>query len=46
MLYWIGGSGSLGVACQKLNRQYILIEKNIDYCKLIEKRLSQEYMKL
>jgi site-specific DNA-methyltransferase (adenine-specific) len=37
------GSGSTGLACVNLNRQYILIEREPDYVKICEKRL--EYAK-
>lgn len=33
------GSGTTGVACQNLNRQYILIEKEEKYVEIIKKRL-------
>ena len=35
------GSGSTGVACKNLNRQYILIEKEKDYCDIIKQRLNE-----
>ena len=34
------GSGSTGVACNNLNRNFIGIENNIDYFKLAEKRIN------
>ena len=34
------GSGTTGVACQNLNRNYILIEKEPEYIEIIKKRLS------
>ncbi len=34
------GSGTTGVACKELNRKYILIEKDKEYFKLMEKRLK------
>jgi site-specific DNA-methyltransferase (adenine-specific) len=34
------GSGSLGVACQETTRQFILIEKEEEYCNIIKKRLG------
>jgi site-specific DNA-methyltransferase (adenine-specific) len=34
------GSGTTGVACKNLNRNYILIEKESEYIKIINKRLS------
>jgi len=35
------GSGTVGEAALKLNRDFILIELNPDYCKLAEKRLAK-----
>ena len=34
------GSGSTGVACKNLNRNYILIEKEPEYIDIINKRLK------
>jgi len=34
------GSGTTGVACKNLNRNYILIEKEPEYIDIINKRLS------
>ena len=34
------GSGTVGIVCKKLNRSYILIEKEEIYVNLIEKRLT------
>ena len=34
------GSGTTGVACKNLNRNFILIEKEEKYCKIAEKRLN------
>ena len=34
------GSGTTGVACKNLNRNYILIEKEPEYIEIIKKRLS------
>jgi site-specific DNA-methyltransferase (adenine-specific) len=36
-----GGSGSLAVAAQNLNRKWILIEKEEEYCKITKKRLEE-----
>jgi site-specific DNA-methyltransferase (adenine-specific) len=36
------GSGTTGVACKNLNRNYILIEKEPEYVKIIKHRLSKE----
>jgi site-specific DNA-methyltransferase (adenine-specific) len=35
------GSGTTGVACKNLNRNFILIEKEPEYCKIAEDRLRQ-----
>lgn len=35
------GSGTTGVACKNLNRNYILIEKEPEYIDIINKRLSE-----
>ena len=35
------GSGTTGVACENLNRNYILIEKEEDYCKIAEARINK-----
>ena len=37
-----GGSGTTGIACERLNRKYILIEKEEKYCKIIKERLEKE----
>ncbi len=36
------GSGSTGMAAYKTNRHYILIEKELNYCKIAEKRIQEE----
>ena len=36
------GSGTTGVACRNLNRNFILIEKEPDYIKIAQDRLKQE----
>jgi DNA modification methylase len=36
------GSGTTGVACQNLNRNFILIEKELEYYEIIKKRLAGE----
>ena len=38
------GSGTTGVACKKLNRKFILIEKEQKYCEIAKKRLAQEVL--
>ena len=35
----VAGSGTTGIACKNLNRNYILIEKDPEYCKIAEERL-------
>ena len=35
------GSGTTGVACKNLNRQFILIEKEPEYVEIIKKRLAK-----
>jgi len=40
------GSGTTGVACINTNRNYILIEKDPEYCGIIEKRCSQQVFDL
>jgi site-specific DNA-methyltransferase (adenine-specific) len=34
------GSGTTGVACKNLNRNFILIEQDEDYCKIAEERIN------
>ena len=40
------GSGTTGVACKNLNRNYILIEKEPEYVEIINKRLNETPDKL
>jgi len=40
------GSGTTGVACKNLNRNYILIEKEPKYCKIAETRIKAVPSKL
>ena len=40
VLDFAAGSGTTGEACKNLNRQFILIEKEKEYCDIIEKRLN------
>ena len=35
------GSGTTGIACKNLNRNYILIEKEPEYIEIINKRLNE-----
>ena len=37
------GSGTTGIACEKLNRKWIGIEISEDYCKIAKKRILAEY---
>jgi DNA modification methylase len=37
-----GGAGTVGLVALKLNRRYILIELNPEYCKIAEKRIKNE----
>jgi len=39
------GSGTTGVACKNLNRNYILIEKEPEYIQIINQRLSEVNIK-
>lgn len=36
------GSGTTGVACYRLNRRFILIEKELEYFNIAEKRINEE----
>jgi len=40
------GSGTTGVACEKLGRKYILIEKELEYCEISAKRIESERKQL
>ena len=37
----VAGSGTTGVACKNLNRNFILIEKEKNYCKIAQERLDK-----
>lgn len=39
------GSGTTGVACKNLNRNFILIEKEPEYCDIIKERVGCEIIK-
>lgn len=45
VLDMFAGSGSTGLACQNTGRDYILIEKEPEYCKIAKARLSQKRQK-
>jgi len=36
------GSGTLGIACERINRKYILIEKEEAYCEIAKKRIIKK----
>lgn len=36
------GSGTTGIACKRLNRNFVLIEKEKEYCDIIQERLEKE----
>jgi len=36
------GSGTTAIACVRLNRKYILIEKEEKYCEMAAKRIDTE----
>lgn len=38
-----GGSGTTAVACEKLNRKWILIEQSREYCEMAKQRIEAEY---
>jgi len=40
------GSGTTGVACKNLNRNFILIEQDEKYCEVIKERVGCEIIKL
>jgi len=40
------GSGTTGLACMNTNRQWVLIEKEDDYCRIAEKRIDPIFSKL
>lgn len=40
------GTGTTGVACENLNRDYILIEKDIEYCRIAREKIKQTKNKL
>lgn len=39
--HWCG-SGTTGVACENLNRHWICIEKELEYCEIAKKRIEVE----
>ena len=40
----VAGSGTTGVACKNLNRNYILIEQDENYCKIANSRLATKVL--
>ena len=42
----MSGSGTTGIACEKLNRKYILIEKEEKYCEISKQRIENERKQL
>ena len=38
----VAGSGTTGIACKNLNRNFILIEKDVKYCEIARRRLKQQ----
>lgn len=46
ILDFAAGSGTAGVACEKTNRKYILIEKELEYCEIAKQRIEQERSQL
>jgi len=40
------GSGTTGIACKLLNRKYILIDSNIEYCKIAQERIDAKRRQL
>ena len=42
----VAGSGTTGVACKNLNRNFILIEQDEKYCDIIKERVGCEIIKL
>lgn len=41
----VAGSGTTGVVCQNLNRNFILIEKEPEYIEICKKRLKKRFIK-
>lgn len=37
-----GGSGTVGVACKRLGRNYILVDNSKEYCELAKRRIANE----
>lgn len=42
----MAGSGTTGIACERLNRKYILIEKELEYCEISKQRIENEIKQL
>lgn len=41
-LDFAAGSGTTGIACERLNRKYILIEKELEYVEIAAQRITRE----
>ena len=46
VLDFAAGSGTTGLACERLNRKWIMIEKEEKYCEISAKRIEQEISQL
>ena len=41
-----GGGGSLAVSCIKLNRNFLIFEKEKKYCEIIERKISEQWKQI